>query len=145
MVARTEAGYRDELRPRTWADPSYQAYRILHFGFAVLPTIAGIDKFTQLLHDWTPYLSPAFARISPFSVQSTMYLVGIIEIVAGFLVALVPRVGAYIVAAWLALIILNLLLLGGAYDVALRDLGLLLGALALGRLAQRHRGPEAIH
>jgi hypothetical protein len=138
MVSRADVRYHEAPQVRVWSDPSYQAFRILHFGFGVLATIAGIDKFTMLLANWVSYLSPAFAAISPFNPQNTMYAVGVVEICAGFLVALVPRVGAYVVAAWLALIILNLLLLGNAYDVALRDLGLMLGALALGRLAQRH-------
>jgi hypothetical protein len=139
MVAHADVGYRRELRTKSWSDPGYQAFRVLHFGFAVLPTIAGVDKFTRLLSDWSGYLSPAFAAASPLSVQSTMYLVGLIEIAAGFLVAVVPRVGAYVVAAWLAAIIVNLLLLGAYWDVALRDFGLLLGAAALGRLSHRYK------
>jgi hypothetical protein len=138
MVARTDVGYGERPQARVWADPSYQAFRILHFGVAVLATIAGVDKFTRLLTNWVSYLSPAFAAVSPFSAQSTMYVVGVVEIVAGFLVALVPRVGGYVVAAWLAGIIVNLLLLGNAWDIALRDLGLMLAALSLARLAQQH-------
>ena len=138
MVARADVGYQERPQARIWTEPSYQAFRILHFGIAVLATIAGVDKFTNLLTDWAAYLSPAFAAVSPFSVQSTMYVVGLIEIAAGFMVAVVPRVGAYVVAAWLAGIILNLMLLGNHWDVALRDLGLMLGALALARLAKQH-------
>lgn len=140
MVAQADVGLREgTVRSRTWTDPGYQAFRILHLGFAALPAIAGVDKFSKLLSDWTRYLSPTFAAASPLSAQATMYLVGLIEIAAGFLVAVMPRVGAYVVAGWLGAIILNLLLLGTYWDVALRDLGLMLGALALARLARRYR------
>jgi len=115
--------------------PAYQAFQILHWGFVVAPIIMGADKFLNLLGNWEKYLAPAFLSLSPWSAVSTMRVVGVIEIVAGVVVALKPRVGAYVVAAWLAGIILNLLLLGGYYDVAVRDFGLLLGALALGRLS----------
>lgn len=116
--------------------PTYQAYQILHWAFVAAPVIAGADKFLGLLTDWDKYLSPAFARISPFGVHTTMLVAGVVEVVAGLLVALRPRVGAYVVAGWLAAIIVNLLLLGQFYDVALRDLGLCLGALALGRASE---------
>jgi uncharacterized membrane protein YphA (DoxX/SURF4 family) len=122
----------------TLSDPRYQAYEILHWGFVAAPVLAGADKFTNLLTKWEDYLSPAFASLSPFSPHGTMLLVGVVEVVAGILVALKPRIGAYVVAAWLAGIILNLLLLGHFYDVALRDLGLCLGALALGRLSESY-------
>ncbi|MGH7583470.1 MAG: hypothetical protein ACREL5_09615, partial [Gemmatimonadales bacterium] len=102
----------------------------------VLPIIAGIDKFLHVLTDWDAYLSPAFARVSPLSVHGTMLVVGVIEIVAGLVVAFRPRFGAYLVAVWLVGIIVNLLLLGAHYDIALRDLGLLIGAVALGRLSR---------
>lgn len=116
-------------------DPSYQAYQILHWGFVAAPVIAGADKFLHLLTNWDQYLAPVFARLSPMATHATMEVVGVIEIVAGLIVALRPRIGAYVVAAWLAGIILDLLLLGSFFDVALRDFGLLLGALALGRLS----------
>lgn len=116
-------------------DPVHQAFQLLHWGFVAAPVIAGVDKFLRLLTNWDAYLSPAFARLSPLSVHTTMMGVGVIEVIAGLLVAVKPRVGAYVVAAWLAGIILNLLLLGHGYDVALRDFGLLLAALALGRLS----------
>ena len=112
---------------------AYQAYRILHLGFVVAPVVAGLDKFTNILTDWTQYLSPIVSNV--IEAQTFMYIVGVIEIVAGIGVALKPRIFANVVAAWLVGIILNLLLLPGYYDVALRDLGLALGALALGRLA----------
>jgi hypothetical protein len=120
------------------AEPAHQAYRILHVGFAVLPIVAGLDKFTQLLTDWTQYLAPVFPQMLGISKATFMLGVGVIEIVAGLIVATIPRVGAYIVMAWLFGIIVNLLLIGGYYDIALRDFGLALGAIALGRLAQAH-------
>lgn len=98
--------------------------------------MVGIDKFFNRLADWERYLSDTVIELSPLSISNLMRVVGVIEIVAALLVAFRPRIGAYVVAAWLALIIVNLLLIPGFYDVALRDFGLLLGALALGRLAQ---------
>lgn len=114
-------------------DPVFQAYRILHIGFTVAPILAGLDKFTNLLADWTQYLAPFIANIIPAS--TFMMIVGVVEIIAGLLVFFKPRIGAYVVAAWLAGIIFNLLLVPGYLDVALRDLGLFLGALALARLS----------
>jgi len=113
-----------------------QAYQILHWGFVAAPVIAGLDKFSHLLTNWDQYLAPVFARALGGSAHAFMLVVGAVEIVAGLLVAVRPRIGAYVVAAWLAGIIVNLLLSGNYYDVALRDFGLCLGALALGRLAQ---------
>jgi hypothetical protein len=101
----------------------------------VAPILFGLDKFTNLLTDWTTYLAPAVDRLVPGSATSAMAAVGVVEIVAGLVVAVRPKVGGYLVAAWLAGIITNLLLLGDHYDVALRDFGLLLAALALARLA----------
>jgi hypothetical protein len=117
-------------------NPAHQAYQILHWGFVAAPVLAGADKFLHLLTNWDQYLAPAFARLSPLGVHGTMLLVGVVEMVAGLVVAVKPRVGAYVVAAWLVGIILNLLLLGSFFDVALRDFGLFLGALALGRLSE---------
>ncbi len=124
------------METRTSQTPARQAYQILHFGFTVAPIIAGLDKFTNLLTDWTQYLAPFVGDI--VGAQTFMYIVGVIEIVAGIGVAIKPRIFAYVVAAWLVGIILNLLLLGDFFDVALRDLGLALGALALGRLATQY-------
>jgi hypothetical protein len=129
-------------RPHTPAaidDPAYQAYLTLRVGFVAAPILFGLDKFTNLLVDWTTYLAPAIDRLVPGSAASAMAAVGVVEIIAGLVVAVRPRVGAYLVAAWLAAIIGNLLLLGDHYDIALRDLGLLLAALALARLATAFR------
>ena len=115
------------------AGAAREAYRILHFAFVVAPIVAGLDKFTNLLTDWTQYLAPFLGDL--IGAQTFMYVVGIIEIAAGIGVALKPRIFAYVVAAWLLGIILNLLILPGYFDIALRDLGLALGALALARLA----------
>ena len=129
----------------TLSDSRYQAYAILHWRFVAAPVLAGLDKFTHWMTNWTEYLSPAFARLSPLTPHHTMLAVGIVEVAAGVLVAVKPRLGAYVVAAWLAGIILNLLLLGRYYDVALRDFGLCLGALALGRLSERYDAPSEVH
>lgn len=118
--------------------PSYQAFRILHLGFTVAPIVAGLDKFFHLLTDWDKYLPPVVANMMGGNGHSLMLVAGVVEVIAGIGVALMPRVFSYVVAAWLGLIIINLLLIPGFYDVALRDFGLLLGALALGRLSAEH-------
>ena len=121
------------------ASPSgYQAFRILQFGFVVAPILAGLDKFFHLLVNWDKYVPGVIANASPIPAHTLMLVVGVIEIVAGIGVALKPRIFAYVVAAWLAVIIINLLLIPGYFDVALRDLGLLLGAVALGQLSQQY-------
>jgi|SRR4051794_27107370 hypothetical protein len=112
-----------------------QVFRLLRLGFTVLPIVFGLDKFANLLTDWTQYLAPQIDRLVPGTAHQDMLAVGVIEIVAGVVVAVLPRFGAPVVAAWLLGIITNLLLIGGFYDVALRDLGLLFAALALTRLA----------
>jgi hypothetical protein len=122
-------------RPAVRDNPAYQAYLVLRTGFVVAPILFGLDKFTNLLTDWTSYLAPAVDRLVPGSATGAMLAVGVVEVVAGLVVAVRPKVGGYLVAAWLAGIIGNLLLLGDHYDVALRDFGLLLAALALARLA----------
>ena len=119
-------------------DSAYQAYRILQFGFIVAPIVAGLDKFFGLLVNWDQYLPPLVNRLVGGQGHSLMSVVGVIEIVAGLGVLVKPRIFAYVVAAWLLLIIANLLMIPGYYDVALRDLGLALGALALGRLSQEY-------
>jgi len=117
---------------------SYAAYKILHLGFIALPLLAGLDKFFHLLVNWDLYLAPRIASLSPISGHQLMLLFGVIEIIAGLLVALRPRLGSYVVAAWLWGIIINLLLIPGYYDVALRDFGLSLGALALAQLSREY-------
>jgi hypothetical protein len=112
-----------------------QAYQILHLGFTVAPIAFGVDKFLGLLVNWDQYLAPWIAGLSPIGGHNLMLLVGVVEIVAGLVVWFRPRFGGYLVAAWLGGIILNLLTLPGYYDVALRDFGLLIAALALARLA----------
>ena len=119
-------------------DPARQAFLLLRTAFTVAPIVFGLDKFANLLTDWPNYLAPWINDIVPGSGQDAMYLVGVIEIVAGIAVAVIPRYGALLVAAWLAGIILNLLTLSGFYDVALRDFGLLVAAVALARLATRY-------
>ena len=115
--------------------PSYQAYQILHLGFVVAPLLAGADKFFHFLVNWDQYLSPLATRMLPISGHTFMLGVGLIEMVAGLLVAFMPAIGGLVVSVWLCGIILNLLSIPGYYDVALRDLGLALGACALSRLA----------
>jgi hypothetical protein len=136
---------RAEAEPRTEPPfrrrPAYQAYRILHAGFTVAPILAGLDKFFHLMTHWDMYVAGTIARILPVSVPTFMLAVGVIEIAAGVLVAILPRIGAFVVAGWLGAIILNLLLMPGFYDIALRDLGLALGALALGLLAREFDRP----
>ena len=116
-------------------DPAFQAFWLLRAGFTVAPILFGLDKYLHLLVNWDRYLAPAIVRQTPWSAHQIMYAVGAIEIVAGLVVARWPRFGGYLVAAWLAGIIVNLLLIPGFYDVALRDFGLLIGAVALARLA----------
>lgn len=119
----------------TQTRPAYQAYQLLYLGFIMAPLVAGVDKFTNFLTDWDKYLAPVVAGLLPFSAGTFMLFVGIVEIGAAVLVALRPHIGAYVVAAWLAGIVINLLLIPGYFDVALRDFGLMLGALALARLS----------
>lgn len=118
-------------------DPASRAYAILWFGFAVLPIVAGADKFFHLLVNWDEYLAPLVPRVMPISGHTFMLIVGVIEIVAGLLVAVRPRIGSVVVALWLWGIIINLLMVPGYYDIALRDFGLSLGALALASLSHR--------
>jgi hypothetical protein len=123
---------------RDTARPSYRAYRILHLGFAVAPILAGLDKFFHVLTDWDKYLPNVLNNLVGGHGHALMLVVGIIEVVAGIGVALKPRIFSYVVAAWLGVIIINLLLIPGYFDVALRDFGLLLGALALGQLSTEY-------
>jgi DoxX len=122
-------------------DAGYQAYLLLRIAFTVAPIAFGLDKFVNVMVDWPQYLAPWVNDLVPGSAQDFMYLVGAIEVVAGLVVAFRPRYGAPLVAAWLAGIIFNLLTFSGWYDVALRDFGLMLGALTLARLAVRYDAP----
>lgn len=116
--------------------PGFQAYQILHLGFTVAPILAGLDKFFNLLVNWEQYLPPFVNRVTGGHGHELMLAVGVIEIVAGLGVWFKPKIFAYVVSAWLLLIVVNLLLIPGYFDVALRDFGLSLGALALARLSQ---------
>jgi uncharacterized membrane protein YphA (DoxX/SURF4 family) len=122
-------------------DPAYQAFLLLRIAFSVAPILFGLDKFTNVMVDWESYLAPWINDIVPGSASTAMHLVGIVEILAGVFVALKPRYGAYVVAAWLGGIIINLLTYSGYYDIALRDFGLMLGALTLARLASVYDPP----
>ena len=117
------------------SDPVFQAFALLRTVFTVAPILFGLDKFLDWLVDWRIYLAPELDDLIPGDAHQAMLLVGVIEIVAGLVVAVRPKWGGYLVAAWLGGIILNLLVLGDYYDVALRDFGLLVAALALARLA----------
>jgi hypothetical protein len=123
-------------------DPAYQAYQILHVGFILAPLVAGLDKFFDLLVNWDRYLAPMVPRLLGISGHTLMLAAGIVEIIASLIVAFRPRIGAYIVAVWLWAIILNLFLVPGFYDIALRDFGLSLGALALARLSEARETGE---
>ena len=126
---------------RLKSDPGYQAFWLLRIGFAALPILFGLDKFFDVLVNWEIYLAPWINDIIPGTAAEAMYAVGVIEIVAGIAVAVKPRYAAYVVAAWLGGIIVSLLTVSGYYDVALRDFGLLLGALTLARLASKYDPP----
>lgn len=139
-------------RTRGLHDPAYQAFVLLRTGFTLAPIVFGLDKFFGILTDWERYLAPAINDLVPGSAHQAMLLVGVVEVAAGALVALRPHIGGYVVAAWLAGIILNLLLIPDFYDVALRDVGLFVAALALARLAgtfrpayagMAHEGPDS--
>ena len=127
------AGTRADARA---GDYSYQAYQILRIAFTVAPIVAGLDKFFHILVDWDKYLPASVNNLLGGAGHQLMLGAGVIEIVAGIGVFLKPKIFAYVVAAWLLLIIANLLMIPGYFDVALRDLGLMLGAIALGRLSQ---------
>ena len=127
--------------PADWSDARFQAFALMRLAFTVAPIAFGLDKFFNVMVDWPQYLAPWINNIVPGSGQDFMYVVGAIEILAGIVVGLKPRYGAYVVAAWLGGIIFNLLTLSGYYDVALRDFGLMLGALTLARLASVYDPP----
>jgi uncharacterized membrane protein YphA (DoxX/SURF4 family) len=127
-------------------DPAAQAFLLLRIAFTAAPILFGLDKFAEVLtDDWTRYLATEFNDILPGSAQDGMYLVGVVEILAGLVVLVAPRFGGLLVAGWLAGIIVSLLLVGGYGDIALRDFGLLLGALTLSRLASANFSDRASH
>ena len=135
------AGRGGMLAEQLAGDPAYQAFWLLRVVFTVAPILFGADKFANVMVNWEAYLAPWIRHLSPLSATHTMYVVGGVEILAGIVVALKPRYGAYVVAAWLAGIVINLFSYGEWYDVAVRDLGLLAGALVLGRLASVYDPP----
>lgn len=123
-------------------DPVFQGFSLLRLGFTVAPILFGVDKFFNFMVDWPEYLAPWLNDIVPGTAQQFMYAVGAVEIAAGIAVAVAPWFGGYLVAAWLGGIIVNLLTVDAPehYDIALRDFGLLLGALTLARLSSVFRG-----
>jgi hypothetical protein len=134
------------IKPKTGGllnrEPEYQAYQILHFGFVVAPIVAGLDKFSDLLVNWDNYLAPVVTRVLGIAPHTFMQAAGVIEIVAGIGIALKPKIFGYVVSAWLLGIVMNLLMTGQYFDIALRDFGLSLGALALARLSTRYDGGQ---
>lgn len=121
--------------PASLSNPAFQAWVLLRLGFTALPIVFGLDKFAHVLVNWDLYLAPSFNDLVPGTAHQAMYAVGVIEVIAGLVVAIRPKYGSLLVSAWLAGIIVNLLLIPGFYDVALRDFGLLLAALTLFRLS----------
>lgn len=119
--------------------PARHAYRVLHVGFTIVPIIAGLDKFFHYLVDWNQYLATPIASMVGLEPTTFMYIVGAIEVIAGIGVFFKPRIFAYVVSAWLIGIAANLWMTGQYYDIALRDLGLAVGAFALGRLSHVFR------
>src|SRR3954453_3891311 len=149
MSTAVTSAFRPIPLPSTQAlrrDPAAQAFLLLRIAFTVAPILFGLDKFAEVLTgDWTRYLSSEFNSIIPGSAADAMHFVGIVEIVAGLVVLVAPRFGGLLVAGWLGGIIVNLLLVGGYGDIALRDFGLLVGAIALSRLASADFGREVRH
>lgn len=126
---------------RVRTDPSFSAFWILRLGFIVLPLLMGLDKFANMMTYWPGYLAPWITELLPFSAQTAMYAAGVIEIIAALAIAIKPRYASYVVSLWLLGIIINLVSIGGLLDVALRDVGLLVAALALTRLAAQYDRP----
>lgn len=141
LTGRSPTGGVHSFTERLKEDPGYQAFTLLRIGFTLAPILFGLDKFFDVMVDWEIYLAPWINDLIPGNAAEAMYIVGVVEIAAGVIVAVKPRYGAYLVAAWLAGIILNLLTLSGYYDIALRDFGLLLAALTLARLASKYDPP----
>jgi uncharacterized membrane protein len=141
LRARNSVSVNASFWTRLQDEPAFAAFWILRVGFIVLPLWMGIDKFVNALTDWPHYLAPWIVDILPFSAQTAMYIVGVVEIVAAVAMLIKPRYASYVVALWLAGIVVNLLTWSGFYDVALRDFGLLVAALALSRLASVYDKP----
>lgn len=135
----TDTSVRDAVRAHDLHDPAFQAFVLLRTTFTLAPILFGLDKFFDVLTDWSRYLAPRIDDLVPGTAHQAMLAVGIVEIAAGLLVALRPHIGGWVVAAWLAGIIVNYLLVPGFYDIALRDFGLLVAAVALARLATLFR------
>jgi len=146
LVERHPAVARTQHKAVSPSRAAYHAFQLLHAAFVVAPTIAGADKFLGWLADWDRYVAPQIGRALPFGMHSFMLFIGLLELGAALWVALQPRIGAYLVAAGLCVSILNLAIQGSYWDIVLRDLTLLLGAVALGRLANAyHRGGLVEH
>ena len=125
------------------SDPAAQAFMLLRVAFVVAPILFGLDKFAEvMINDWPKYLATEFNDILPGDANDAMHIVGVVEIAAGLVVAVVPRFGGFLVAGWLAGIITSLLIVGGYGDIALRDFGLLVSAIALSRLASASASPS---
>jgi hypothetical protein len=142
MAATLPATAPSTTAERIKGDPAYQAFLLLRIGFTVAPILFGLDKFTEVMTDWEKYLAPWVNDLVPGTASQAMQAVGVVEIVAGLAVLLLPRFGGYLVAAWLLGIIVNLVSIDGYLDVALRDFGLLLAALTLARLATAFPGQQ---
>jgi uncharacterized membrane protein YphA (DoxX/SURF4 family) len=141
-IPRQRVHHEDQVHQRLpLRDARFQAFLLLRIGFAVAPILFGLDKFFNVMVDWPQYLAPWLNDLAPGNASDFMHFVGVVEILAGVAVLIKPRYGAYLVAGWLAGIIVNLLTYSGWYDVALRDFGLLLGALTLARLASIYDPP----
>ncbi|MET4002192.1 hypothetical protein ABIB48_000901 [Arthrobacter sp. UYCu511] len=135
------SGWSSQTLARVKAEPAYGAFLLLWVGFIAIPLIMGVDKFFNVLTHWENYLAPWIENVSPFSAHGTMMAIGVVEIIAAIAMILRPRYAAYIVALWLAGIIVNLLTYSGFYDVALRDFGLMVAAIALALLARTYTKP----
>jgi hypothetical protein len=143
MTARSHSadvvpGGETRLAPKDALAPVHQAFEVLHWGFVVLPVLAGLDKFFRVLANWDSFLAPPLAHLSPLRVHPTMMAFGVIEVLAGLVVAVRPRIGGWVVAGWLAAIIVDLAILGNDWDIVLRDFVLMLSAVALARLGAAH-------
>ena len=114
----------------------YPTITLMKFTFGLVPIVAGLDKFTDLLTHWEQYLSPSTVDMLPFTPHTFMMIVGVVEIIAGIIVLLRPAIGGLIVAAWLTLIALSLIVGGAFLDVAVRDLVMAVSAFSLARLSK---------